>query len=72
MISWLPFGIEYSASDVAIEDINANPDILPNTILSYTYVNHNLDAAVRFIYSFLVFATSNYKFSLIGCCQSHY
>ena len=46
MISWLPAGLEYSAADVAIEDINSNPDILPNTFLDYEYVFHNLDAAV--------------------------
>ena len=50
MISWLPAGLEYSAADVAIEDINSNSDILPNTFLDYEYVFHNLDAAVSNIY----------------------
>ena len=51
MVSWLPFGLEYTASDVALEDINANPDILPNTYIDYEYVFHNLDAAVSSFYT---------------------
>ena len=46
MISWLPFGTEYTARRVALEDINSNPEILPNTFLDYTAVYHNFNSAV--------------------------
>ena len=69
MISWLSTGLEYSAADVAIEDINSNPDILPNTILGYSFVNHNLDVSVS---TFL----NIFEFILIilplGCSKSYH
>ena len=64
MISWLPFGFDYTAYRVALEDVNANPDILPNTVLDYTYVFHNLDAAVSIFFLKGIF----FNFFLTGCC----
>ena len=46
MITWEDNTGEYVAYDLAIEDLNSNPDILPNTILDYSYIHHDLNAAV--------------------------
>lgn len=49
-LNWRETGTYLVAYRLAIEDLNANPDILPNTFLDFEEQHHDLNPAVRNIF----------------------
>ena len=60
MMNWGVDG-EANAVDLAVKDVNNSPLILPNTFVDYSYVNHDLNPAVKtififkYLFSYLIF-----------------
>ena len=54
MMNWGVDG-EANAVDLAVKDVNNSPLILPNTFVDYSYVNHDLNPAVKTIFILNIF-----------------